>query len=77
MNKIFKKGFNHRNWILFFDSMSNFLTVFGAIIVLIIFALFGLNTAEFISFFICLFIGGSKLIISIIKFINEYFIWNN
>ena len=77
MYKNFKKGYNHREWIKLLDATNNFLTIFGAIIVLIIFAFFGLNTAEFISFFICLFVGTSKLAINIIKFINEYFIWNN
>lgn len=66
-----KKGYNHNDWLLLVDDIINFLIVFGSIIDLSIWAVFGLKVASFIAFLILMAIGLGKTTIGIINFFNK------
>lgn len=66
-----RKGYNHNDWLLLVDNIINFLIVFGSIIDLSIWAIFGLKVASFIAFLILMAIGLGKNAISIINFFHK------
>ena len=68
---IYKKGYNHNEWINLCDAIINFLIVFGSIINLIIFAFLGFNIACYTAFFSYLIMGISKLAIVIIRYFRQ------
>lgn len=69
--KNLQKNYNHNDWLLFVDDIINFLIVFGSVIDLVVWALFGLKTACFIAFLMLMLIGLGKTIIGIINFFNK------
>ena len=66
-----KNGYNHNDWLLAIDNIINFLIVFGSIIDLSIWAVFGLKVASFIAFLMLMTVGFGKTIISIINFFHK------
>ena len=66
-----KKGYNHNDWLLFIDDIINFLIIFGSIIDLSIWAVFGLKVASFIAFLMLMAIGLGKTIIGMINFLHK------
>ena len=66
-----KNGYNHNDWLLAIDNTINFLIVFGSIIDLSIWAVFGLKVASFIAFLMLMTVGLGKTIISIINFFHK------
>lgn len=70
INKL-KNGYNHNDWLLFIDDIINFLIIFGSIIDLSIWAVFGLKMACFIAFLMLMAIGLGKTTIGIINFFHK------
>lgn len=66
-----KKGYNHKDWLLLVDDIINFLIIFGSIIDLSIWAVFGLKVASFIAFLMLMVIGLGKTTIGIINFFHK------
>ena len=66
-----KNGYNHNDWLLLVDDTINFLIVFGSIIDLSIWAVFGLKVASFIAFLMLMLIGLGKTIIGMINFFHK------
>ena len=66
-----KNGYNHNDWLLLVDDIINFLIVFGSIIDLSIWAVFGLKVASFIAFLMLMAIGLGKTIIGMINFFHK------
>ena len=71
INDVFSKGYNHNDWISLCDNTINFLIVFGAIINLIIFGLFGFTFSCFTSFVTLMVMGVCRLSVSLIKYFRE------
>lgn len=65
------KGYNHNDWINLCDNIVNFLIVFGTIINLIIFAIFGFTFSCFTSFVTLMVMGVCRLSVSLIKYFRE------
>ena len=77
-SKNYRKNYSSKRWIYMFNSIINLLLILGSIINIIIFVFYGLEVAGLIAFALFTTIGISKLIIRIIKYINNiYYIWNN